>query len=468
MKQLSASVLEEINGTVIVPPVRLMQLPEKVLQFGTGVLLRGLPDYFIDKANRAGVFNGRIVVVKSTGVGTTDAFDEQDALFTTCIRGIEGDLEKEELVINSAISRVLPANTHWERILDLAGDPEMQLVISNTTESGIIFVEEDIRQSPPVSFPGKLLSFLYRRYTHFQGSAESGMVIVPTELIPGNGNQLRSVVMQLAMFNKMDHAFISWLETSNEFCNSLVDRIVPGVITGEAKLILESELGYSDELMIMAETFRFWAIETDSARVKDVLSFAAVDDGVVITSSVRRFSELKLRILNGSHSFSCAVALLAGFDTVRQAMDDVLFRRYIEQLMYTEIAVAVESSEITRAEAEAFAAKVIDRFRNPFIEHRWTSIAVNYSSKLPLRSLPLIERYVERTGMLPWFMAVSVAAYVVYAAGDGDINTFILQLAADNKLPPVFVDELVALVARIKETGITSLLQEMPADNTTV
>src|SRR5215469_4175703 len=157
------------NAAVIVPDEAIFSLPERVLQFGTGVLLRGLPDYFIDKANRHGLFNGRVVVIKSTDSGDAGAFDRQDGLYTLCIRGIEDGHKVEENIISSAISRVLSARDHWQEILQLAHEPEMQIVVSNTTEVGIQLVEDDIRHRPPVSYPGKLLAFLYERYQAFGG-----------------------------------------------------------------------------------------------------------------------------------------------------------------------------------------------------------------------------------------------------------------------------------------------------------
>src|SRR5580765_2035475 len=108
---------------VVLPDESVFELPEKVLQFGTGVLLRGLPDYFIDKANRAGIFNGRIVVVKSTNSGDANAFDRQDGLYTLCVRGVENGLRQEENIVNSAISRVLSASADWGKILECAHNP---------------------------------------------------------------------------------------------------------------------------------------------------------------------------------------------------------------------------------------------------------------------------------------------------------------------------------------------------------
>ncbi|MCD8540371.1 MAG: altronate oxidoreductase, partial [Leadbetterella sp.] len=171
---------------------------KKVLQFGTGVLLRGLPDYIIDKANKAGIFNGRIVVVKSTGQGGTDAFAEQDNLYTVCVRGISGDRLVKENVINTAVSRVLTASVQWEEVLAFAESDSLEVVISNTTEVGIVFTEENVLSGVPASFPGKLLAVLYHRYRHFRGDAGRGLVIVPTELISDNGDKLRRIVLELA------------------------------------------------------------------------------------------------------------------------------------------------------------------------------------------------------------------------------------------------------------------------------
>ena len=167
--------------------------------------------------------------------------------------------------------------------------------------------EDNIHLTPPLSFPGKLLAFLYERYKAFDGSNESGMVIIPAELIPDNGNKLRSIVTELAKMNELEDSFINWLQTANYFCNSLVDRIVPGKLTGEDKINTENKLGYKDDLMIMAESFRLWAIESDNKKVKGILSFCKADEGVVITEEIEKFRELKQR--TDSHS-SCKLVLI--------------------------------------------------------------------------------------------------------------------------------------------------------------
>lgn len=414
--RLSKANLKEITAQpgLEIPDAKLLELPEKVLQFGTGVLLRGLPDYFIDKANKKGIFNGRVVIVKSTSKGGTDAFADQNGLYTISVKGIEDGKNIEETIINASVSRVLSASEEWKDILQCAHNAEMKLIISNTTEVGIVASDDDISQSPPPSFPGKLLAFLHERFKAFAGSKESGMVIIPTELIINNADKLKSIVFDLAEKNRLDAPFINWLKESNHFCNSLVDRIVPGKLPATDTKLAEEQLGYSDELMIMAEPFRLWAIESDSTKVKEVLSFSQVDDGIVIAPDIEKFRELKLRLLNGTHTFSCGIALIAGFATVKEAMANETFASYVRKLMLEEIVPVMEGKSISNHEACAFASKVTDRFSNPFLEHKWISISMNYTSKMKMRNVPLLQQYADKKGKPPVQMALGFAAYLVF------------------------------------------------------
>jgi tagaturonate reductase len=418
--QLSRKILSSVAGNNIsVPDEAYFSLPEKVLQFGTGVLLRGLPDYFIDKANKKGIFNGRIVVVKSTGNGSADEFSVQDGLYTHCVKGFEAGDTVSEWHVNASISRVLSAQAQWNEIIACAANPFMELVISNTTEVGIQLVKESIHDNPPTSYPAKLLAFLYKRYQVFNGDADKGMVIIPTELIPDNGTKLKNILIELAAYNELEEAFISWLKEHNECCNSLVDRIVPGKLPAIQQQAAEKELGYKDDLMIMSETYRLWAIESSSVKTKNVLSFAYADEGVVIAPSINKFRELKLRLLNGSHTFTCGLAYLAGFPTVKEAMDNEGFSTFIEQLMKTEIIPSIVSDEITPGEAEQFANSVLDRYRNPFIEHQWISITMEYSSKMKMRCIPVLLAYCDKFNTLPSLMTAGFAAHLQFMKSIG-------------------------------------------------
>jgi tagaturonate reductase len=410
---LSKENLKNINaGNVTKPNANVFELPEKVIQFGTGVLLRGLPDYFIDKANKKGIFNGRVLVVKSTP-GIDHNFSKQDNLYTLFVKGIEGGTPIEENIINASISRVLSASNDWAEILKAAHLPEMKVVISNTTEIGIVNSEDKITDFPPLSYPGKLLAFLYERFIAFGGSKESGMVIIPTELISDNAEKLKEIILSLAIENKLNWNFLQWLKTANYFCKTLVDRIVPGKLPAEEQAAAEKQLGYEDELMIMAEPFRLWAIESSNPKVCEALSFAKADSGIFIVPSIDKFKELKLRLLNGTHTLGCALAMLSGFITVKEAMADENFSHYVSDLMHKEIATALISDDISYEDAIDFANQVTDRFSNPFLEHKWEAIAMNFTSKMQMRNIALIRKLYSQNFGIPDHIALGIAAYIL-------------------------------------------------------
>jgi len=238
-----------------------------------------------------------------------------------------------------------------------------------------------------------------------------------------NGNKLRSIVIELATKNKLDNKFIQWLQAANHFCNSLVDRIVPGKLPDAEKKAAEEKFGYTDELMIMAEPFRLWAIESGSERVKEVLSFSKADDGVVVTPDIEKFRELKLRLLNGTHTFTCGLAFLAGFETVKEAMADDEISSFVRQLMMGEIAAALDSKTISYNEATAFTTQVSDRFRNPSLDHKWISISMNFTSKMKLRNIPLLLKHYNKTGAVPENMALGFAAYLLFMKGKPGLDS---------------------------------------------
>lgn len=412
MKISTAALPHLCAGKLQLPLTTVFALPEKVLQFGTGVLLRGLPDFFINAANNQEVFNGRIVVVKSTDTGDTNAFATQDGLYTHIIRGRHNGAIVEENIVNASISRVLSAKTEWQSILACAHNPEMQLIISNTTEVGLQLVKETIMDTVPVSFPGKLLAFLLERYKAFNGSAASGMIIIPTELITDNGTKLKRILEELALFNALDAAFIDWLLQQNTFCNSLVDRIVPGRPEKILYNELESTLGYSDELMIMSEPYALWAIEGDE-KIKTALSFATVHEGVIICPDITQYKELKLRLLNGTHTLSCGAAFLHGFTSVKQAMQDSAFAAFISKIMLQDIANGIPYSLPAEA-ANNFGKQVLERFSNTYIEHKWINITMQYTAKMKMRVIPVLLEYYARHNNVPDYLAYGFAAYLKF------------------------------------------------------
>ncbi|RYZ46285.1 MAG: tagaturonate reductase [Sphingobacteriales bacterium] len=467
--RLAANNLEHIEpkSNLELPEPAHLQLPEKVLQFGTGVLLRGLPDYYIDKANKQGVFNGRIVIVKSTDRNRASDFDEQDNLYTVCVKGIEDGRKVDRYHVNAAVSRVLTATEHWDAVLELATSADLQVVISNTTELGIVLKKDDViaGNQAPESFPGKLVSFLYKRFQHFEGSEASGLVILPTELIGDNGGRLKAYCLELAQINDLGEAFTNWLTTANDFCNTLVDRIVPGLLNAHDKRKAASYLGFDDDLMIMSEVYSLWAIETSSERTRGILSFAKASGRIVVTPNIERFRNLKLRLLNGAHTFSCGLALLSGFETVKEAMENGFFERYLNDLMVAEITKTLVGDDIRDEEAVHFARSVMDRFRNPYIEHRWESIATNYSSKMMMRNIPTLLTWYERfPGKVPAAMALGFASYIYFMRSE---QTGEDKYVRNNYGKQILIDDYLAgkMYAHWQTTSCEEAVQRVLSDD---
>ena len=401
------------SAKLIVPDQRHFNLPERVLQFGTGVLLRGLPDYFIHKANLIGAFNGRIAVVKSTNKGDTSAFTKQDSLYTICVRGIEKGEKIKENIVSSAISRVLTADEDWDCILDIARSKDLRLIVSNTTEVGIQLVNEEVQQGSPRSFPAKLLAVLYARFNALGNDKEEhDLVVIATELIPDNGKKLEAIVFELAEYQGLEPEFVAWLKQHIHFCNSLVDRIVPGKPDPDVLKELEQELGYADQLLIMAEPYRLWAIE-GSAKVERLIGLTGVDEGIIVKPDIEIYRELKVRLLNGSHTLAAAIAFLSGIPTVAEAMSEAPLKRYITKVMQKEIAPAIPY-EVAISLSTSFANTVIDRFANPFIAHFWINITFQYTMKIKIRVVPVLLNYFKKYHQVPTNIALGFAAYLVF------------------------------------------------------
>lgn len=269
---------------VQVPDKALFELPEKVLQFGAGAVLRSGPDYWMDQANRLGIFNGRVVVVEEN-VAQAALFEKQDCLYTV--------QHESEYSIVSSISRVLPIKEQWQQVLECAHNAEIKLILSHTAPKLIRLVNDNVRLHPPRTFPGQLLAFLYERFKAFGGSVQSGLLIVPAEEVPENGKKLEAVVFELAHLNGLDDGFIEWLESCNQFCNSAFANVAPSGKETKTHVLLNDWLGYTDSLLVTADKSGGWNIEGDDA-VKKFVSFAPAGDRVAFLSVAAPESALKL------------------------------------------------------------------------------------------------------------------------------------------------------------------------------
>jgi tagaturonate reductase len=219
-------------------------------------------------------------------------------------------------------------------------------------------------------------------------------------------------VLKLAVDHNLSSDFVQWLEKSNHFCNSLVDRIVPGSPDAATNAAISAQLGYEDSLMIISEVYSLWAIQ-GGAEVKKILGFAQADKGVVIAEDIEIYRELKLRLLNGTHTFMCGMSYLLGFRLVKDVMANGYLSKLIMNLMLSELALAIPYKMDFKV-ADRFGRAVLDRFRNPFINHKLIDITVQYTTKMRMRNVPLLMNYYKIFGKAPELFSMGFAAYLQF------------------------------------------------------
>ncbi|MCL2699367.1 MAG: tagaturonate reductase, partial [Defluviitaleaceae bacterium] len=383
--------------------------PIKILQYGGGNFLRGFVEYMIDVTNEKGLFDGNVQIIKATESGSSfEPLKAQDCVYTLILRGKrDGGVYVEKRVI-TCVAGATSAYDEYETYAGFAKSLELRFIISNTTESGIVYDERDsIDMDPPWTFPGKLTKLLYERFRHFNGADDKGLIILPTELIDKNGATLREYCLKLAEQWKLPAEFADWVNNHNIFCNTLVDRIVTGYPKDDAEA-LEQELGYSDKLLLAGEPFAFWAVESDDPEaVARELPLDKAGLPVVFAKDIQPYKERKVRLLNGAHTSSVFAAYLSGLETVGDMMKDELMRKFFERAVYGEIAPMVP---LPADEVKSFADSVVERFENPYIRHNLISITLNSVSKFRARLLPTILETQAKTNSLPKRLCFTLAS----------------------------------------------------------
>ena len=424
--RLSKAAIE--SGKIKIPDsVRYIpdrDLPEKIIQFGEGNFLRAFIDWIFARLADDKLFDGSVVVVQPIEQGRVQVLNEQGGLSTLIMRGYKGETPVEEIEIIKGISRGLNPYLQWEEILRCAENPDIEYVLSNTTEAGISFDPRDQWDlEPPCSFPGKITAYLYRRYKFFDGAAAKGLIFLPCELNDRNGGLLKSTVLRLASYWKMEPAFINWIEENNHFLNTLVDRTVTGYPKDEAQQ-LEDRLGYNDGLLNVCEMFHLWVIE-DPLGLTENLRFEKAGLNVKRVMDITPYRSRKVRILNGGHTSSVPAAFQYGLNTVQEMMDHDILGQYVRKVIYGEIIPSLEGG---RDELTGFAGEVARRFENPLIKHYLSSILLNSISKYAARVIDSITAYCERYQKAPALLSFSFAALIaLYRAGEIDGNTIVFE-----------------------------------------
>lgn len=378
-------------------------MKETILQFGTGNFLRGFFDAFIDSLNKQGLYDGKAVIVSPTDSAAVEKLNAQGCAYHLILRGIENGKEVCETRRIGSVSRAVNPYRDFDSFLALAENPDLRFIVSNTTEAGIRFDPAcRFADRPAASFPGKLTQFLYARYQ----KGLPGFVILACELIDDNGGELKHCVLRYAEQWALGEDFVRWLTEENEFCSTLVDRIVTGYPKAEAEEIFAAN-GWNDPLLDTAEPYHLWVIEGDH---ENELPLQAGGCNVIWTEDVSPYKKMKVRILNGSHTSLVFPSLLCGVETVGESLKDDLLNGYLHVCLFNYILPALGETPENRA----FAAAVLERFANPFIRHLWRSISLNSVSKFKARVLPTVLDHRQAHGDCPRPLAFSLACLIKY------------------------------------------------------
>ena len=386
----------------------------KIIQFGEGNFLRGFVDEMVDIANERGCLDAEVIIFKPRSGKAAEAFKDQDCFYTTLLRSGQ---EIRKRVI-SCVSAVKSCYDDYSYLMSLAGDETVRFIVSNTTEAGIVYDPQDsFTAEPPVSFPGKITKFLFERYRVFNGDKTKGIILLPVELIDDNGGVLKSCIKKLAEDWKLEEGFLKWVDEACIFCSTLVDRIISGYPKDEAAKICE-ELGYEDQLIVTGEAFGSWVIQPERSIAKEFpLDKAGLP--VLFTEDVKPFKKRKVRLLNGAHTSMVLYAYLKGYNTVGEALSDKNIEAFIREFFEKE---AKPTIKLDKKELDGFADSVIERFKNPYIRHELSAIALNSVSKWKTRCLPTLLDNVEMNGTVPKRLAFSLAALLAYYRGEKDAD----------------------------------------------
>ena len=412
MEKLNYQVLKKAGYDGYILP----SAPEKVMQFGEGNFLRAFVDYWFDLANEKAGWNGKCCLVQPIAPGLANMINEQEGLYTLYLRGSQAGQKVDDKRVISSVSRCLNPyeEAGFNAMMELAVSDELEIIVSNTTEAGIVYDPAcALSDKPASSFPGKLTQVLYHRYQ----AGKSGLLILACELIDNNGKELQKCVNQYIDQWQLEDGFRNYVNQACTFCGSLVDRIVPGRIRDPQEVAaLEEKHGYCDPLLDVGEVFGVWVIEGDP-KLNDVLPFkkAGLEDKVFVTPDMTPYKKRKVRILNGAHTGFVLGAYLAGYDIVRDCMHDETILGYMNKMLLEEV---VPILPLDQEDCKAFAAAVQDRFNNPFVNHELMSISLNSTSKWRARNMPSFLEYIEKNGKLPKCLTMSFAAYIAFFSND--------------------------------------------------
>ncbi len=394
---------------------------ERVLQFGEGNFLRAFVDWQIDIANEKTDFDSNVVIVQPLKNGLSKMINDQNGLYTTITRGIRDNEIVEDYRIVNSVSRCINVYDEFDKYMEMSRSETLKFVISNTTEAGISYVANcKLEDAPAESFPAKVTQFLFSRFSYFNKKGH-GLIFIPCELIEKNGDNLHKIIIRYSKEWNLGEDFISWVNNECIFTNSLVDRIVTGYPRNDASSICE-KIGYQDNLLDTAELFHLWVIETKKENLEKLKESFPLDKAglnVIFTDDMSFYRTRKVRILNGVHTMMVLAAHLYGIKTVDEALENETIFKFIQDGLFNEI---IESMNGDKEMLIDYANDVLNRFRNPFLNHQVLAISLNSTSKFKTRDLPSVISFIKKYNQAPITLSFSLASLIRFYKGENVEN----------------------------------------------
>ncbi|WKW36519.1 mannitol dehydrogenase family protein [Enterobacter mori] len=390
------------------------QLRSRIVHFGFGAFHRAHQALLTNRVlNEKGGDWGICEISLFSGDVLMSQLRAQDHLFTVLEKGAEGN----QAIVVGAVHECLNAKLDsLAAIIEKFCEPQVAIVSLTITEKGYCIdpatgkldmhntrILHDLENpTEPHSAPGILVEALHRR-------RERGLppfTVLSCDNIPDNGHVVKNAV--LGMAQKRSAELAGWIDAHVSFPGTMVDRIVPAA-TETSLAEITQELGVEDPCAISCEPFIQWVVEDNFVAGRPEWEAA----GVQMVKDVLPWEQMKLRMLNGSHSFLAYLGYLAGYAHINECMEDASFREAARRVMLNEQAPTLR---ITDVDLTAYADSLIDRFANPALQHRTWQIAMDGSQKLPQRMLDGIRVHLERKSAWP-LLALGVAGWIRYVSG---------------------------------------------------
>ena len=389
-----------------------------IVHLGLGAFFRAFGAVYVEDAVRLSGGDWGIIGVSLQSAGTRGRLAPQDFVYTVVTQNPDGGETFRKIEI---VQDVLVAPEDPEAVLAAMTNPAIRIVTLTVTEKGychdpatgaLNFAHPDIVHDLEAALPRSAPGFLVRALQRRRDAGHPPFTVLTCDNLPENGKLVRRAVLDLA--GRLDPALADWIASEGRFPSTMVDRITPATKPEDIERLAQ-KIGYRDEAPVLCEPFRQWVVEDDfvpayGADARPDLAAA----GAEMVSDVTPYENMKLRMLNGTHSSLAYLGYLAGHETIAETAADPVFAGFVKRLWKNEIIPSFAAPE--GVDLDAYAEALFERYSNPAIRHRTWQIAMDGSQKLPQRILATIADNLAAGRECPGLM-LAVAGWMRYVGG---------------------------------------------------